>query len=37
MYLELNNSELNKIANQIGFDVPISLEKKNTFINWKKR
>ncbi len=36
MYLKLNNSELNKIANQIGFDVPISLEKKNTLLIGKK-
>ena len=36
MYLKLNNNELNKIANQIGFDVPISLEKKNTLLIGKK-
>ena len=36
MCLKLNNSELNKIANQIGFDVPISLEKKNTLLIGKK-
>ena len=27
---------MRKIANQIGFDVPISLEKKNTFLTGKK-
>ena len=31
--LKLNKFYLHKIANQIGFDVPISLEKKNTFFN----
>ena len=36
MYLKLNNNELNKIASQIGFDVPISLEKKNTFLTGRK-
>jgi 4-diphosphocytidyl-2-C-methyl-D-erythritol kinase len=36
MYLKLNNNELNKMANQIGFDVPISLEKKNTFLIGRK-
>ena len=32
MYLKLSKDEMEKIANQIGFDVPISLEKKNTLL-----
>ena len=37
MHLKLNKNEMIKIANQIGFDVPISLEKKNTFLTGKKK
>ena len=36
MKLKLKKNEMQKIANQIGFDVPISLEKKNTFLPGKK-
>ena len=36
MHLQLNKNEMNKIANQIGFDAPISLEKKNTLLTGKK-
>jgi len=36
MRLNLNKNNLEKIARKIGFDVPISLEKKNTFITGKK-
>ena len=36
MNLKLNNNKLNKIANRIGFDVPISLMKKNTFLSGRK-
>ena len=36
MHLKLSRNEMRKIANQIGFDVPISLEKKNTFLTGKK-
>jgi len=34
--LKLSRDKLEKIANQIGFDVPINLEKKNTFLTGKK-
>ena len=34
--LNLNNNIINKFARQIGFDVPIILERKNTFLNGKK-
>ena len=37
MRLKLNKNEISKIAYQIGFDTPISLEKKIHSINWKKR
>ena len=37
MLLKLNKKEISKIANQIGFDTPISLEKKNTILTGKKR
>ena len=33
---KLNNSEMEKLASQIGFDVPIILKKKNTIITGKK-
>ena len=36
MLLKLNKKKINKIANQIGFDTPISLEKKNTILTGKK-
>ena len=36
MNLKLNKKKIIKIANQIGFDVPINLEKKNTLIMGKK-
>ena len=36
MNLKLNKNEMNKIANKIGFDVPICLEKRNTFLTGKK-
>ena len=35
MNLKLGKKEIYYIARQIGFDTPISLEKKNTFINGK--
>ena len=34
--LELNKKDTFKLANKIGFDTPICLEKKNTFLNGKK-
>ena len=34
--LKLNWKTINKFANQIGFDVPIILERKNTFLTGKK-
>ena len=36
MQLRLNKKKLKKIARKIGFDVPISLEKKNTILTGKK-
>ena len=36
MKLNLNKNEITKIANQIGFDVPVSLERKNTLLTGKK-
>ena len=36
MKLKLKKNKMQKMANQIGFDVPISLEKKNTFLPGKK-
>ena len=36
MKLKLNKTKITKIANQIGFDVAINLEKKNTFLTGKK-
>ena len=36
MYLKLSKSEISKIASQIGFDVSINLEKKNTLLIGKK-
>ena len=36
MNLKLNKNKINKIARQIGFDVPINLEKKNTLLIGKK-
>ena len=32
MKLQLNKKKMNKLANYIGFDVPIALQKKNTFL-----
>ena len=36
MKLKLNKNKLYKIANEVGFDVPIGLEKKNTLLTGKK-
>ena len=36
MKLKLNKKSITKIASQIGFDVPINLEKKNTFVTGKQ-
>ena len=36
MNLKLKKNEIKKIAGQIGFDTPISLEKKNTLLTGKK-
>jgi len=36
MNLKLNKSKMEKLASKIGFDVPICLEKKNTFLIGKK-
>tara|TARA_B100000686_G_C16708027_1_gene927470 strand:+ start:670 stop:1533 length:864 start_codon:yes stop_codon:yes gene_type:complete len=36
MQLKLNKKRLTKISNQIGFDVPILLEKRNTLLTGKK-
>ena len=36
MRLKLNKDEISKIAYQIGFDIPVSLEKKNTLLTGKK-
>jgi len=36
MRLRLSKNEIKKIAGQVGFDVPINLEKKNTFLTGKK-
>jgi len=36
MRLKLNKDEISKIAYQIGFDTPVSLEKKNTILSGKK-
>ena len=36
MCLKLNKNEITKIAYKIGFDTPISLEKKNTLLTGKK-
>ena len=35
-FLSLSNKEIEKIATQIGFDVPITLQRKNTFLTGKK-
>ena len=36
MKLKLNKKKIKKIADQIGFDVPINLERRNTFLTGKK-
>ena len=36
MNLQLNKNKMKKMASQIGFDVPINLVRKNTFITGKK-
>ena len=36
MKLKLNKKKIKKLANQIGFDVPINLERKNSFLTGKK-
>jgi 4-diphosphocytidyl-2-C-methyl-D-erythritol kinase len=36
MRLKLNKKKIKKLASQIGFDVPINLERRNTFLTGKK-
>lgn len=36
MRLKLNKNEIKKLADQVGFDVPVNLEKRNTFLTGKK-
>ena len=36
MRLKLNKKKIKKLASQIGFDVPINLERQNTFLTGKK-
>ena len=36
MRLKLNKKKIIKLANQIGFDVPINLERRNTFLTGKR-
>jgi len=36
MRLKISKKEITKIANQVGFDVPVSLEKKNILLTGKK-
>ena len=36
MKLKLNKNEIKKLASQIGSDVPVNLERKNTFLTGKK-
>ena len=36
MKLKLNKMKIKKLASQIGFDVPINLERRNTFLTGKK-
>ena len=36
MYLRLNKNKIEKFSKQIGFDVPINLERKNSFLTGKK-
>ena len=36
MKLKLSKNKIKKLADQIGFDVPVNLEKRNTFITGKK-
>ena len=36
MKLKLSKNKIKKLAGQIGFDVPVNLEKRNTFITGKK-
>ena len=36
MRLKLNKNKIKKLASQIGFDVPINLEKQNTFLTGKR-
>jgi len=36
MRLKLSNNEMKKIATQVGLDVPVNLEKRNTFLTGKK-
>ena len=36
MKLKLNKNKIKKLASQIGFDVPVNLERKNTFLTGKK-
>ena len=36
MRLKLSKNEIKKLAGQVGFDVPVNLEKRNTFLTGKK-
>ena len=36
MNLKIKKKEMYKIANQIGSDVPVALQRKNTFLDGKK-
>ena len=36
MKFKLNKNKIKKLASQLGFDVPINLERKNTFLTGKK-
>ena len=36
MRLKLNKNEIKKLAGQVGFDVPVNLAKRNTFLTGKK-
>ena len=36
MRLKLSKNKIKKLANQVGFDVPVNLEKRNTFLTGKR-
>ena len=36
MRLKLSNNKIKKLAGQIGFDVPVNLERRNTFLTGKR-